>query len=299
MTYRVSKDQVIYAMSKENNPVLHVASGSEIIFETCDCFQDQIVSKETNFTALDWNRINPATGPVFVDGAEPGDTLAVIIRQIKIAEQAVMVTGAGLGVIGERLQGHTIDIVPVRDQKAVLFGNVEIPLNPMIGVIGTAPAGEPVSCGVPDAHGGNMDCRVIAEGTTLYLPVNVPGALFALGDLHAAMGDGEVSVCGLEVSGEVRVRVAVIKGRPWPLPLARTQNHLYAIASAVLLDDAARQAAANMVDVLTRYTGLTEAQAVSLMSAAGQLQICQVVDPKKTCRFEMSFDLLLKLGFAM
>src|SRR6185437_1497878 len=98
-------------------------------------------------------------------------------------------------------------------------------------------ADEPISCGTPDKHGGNMDSKVIREGTTLYLPVNVPGALLALGDLHAAMGDGEVAVCGLEIPGEVTVKVDVIKGKEWKLPMAKTADHLYTIASEKLLDD--------------------------------------------------------------
>ncbi|VWC76404.1 formamidase [Burkholderia lata] len=299
MSYRVSRSQVVYAMSKDNIPVLSVPSGSEMVFETCDCFEDQINSKDTRFDSIDWNRINPATGPVFVEGAEPGDTLAVTIHEIKLAEQAVMVTGKGLGVIGDRLERSHIEIVPIRGNKAVLFDRVEVPLNPMIGVIGSAPAGDPISSGVPDAHGGNMDCRVMAEGTTVYLPVNVPGALLALGDLHAAMGDGEVSVCGLEVHGEVRLNAEVVKGRPWPLPMAHTGSHLYTIGSAALLDDAAKIATDNMVDLLTQHTGLTNEQAINLMSVGGHLQICQIVDPKKTCRFEMPLDLLAQLGFSM
>lgn len=299
MTYRVSRSQIVYAMSKDNDPVIHVPSGSEIVFETCDCFEDQIQSKDTHFGSLDWNRINPATGPVFIEGAEPGDTLAVTIHQIKLAEKAVMVTSKGLGAIGDRLQDSKIEIVPIRDNKATLFGNVDIPLNPMIGVIGTAPEGDSIACGVPDMHGGNMDCRIITEGTTLYLPVNVAGGLLALGDLHAAMGDGEVSVCGLEINGEVRLSVSVIKGRPWPLPMARTSKHLYTIGSDVFLDDAAKLATENMVDLLTKHTNLSQEQAINLMSVGGHLQICQIVDPKKTCRFELSFELLQQLGFAM
>src|SRR6185437_13220666 len=100
-------------------------------------------------------------------------------------------------------------------------------------------ADEPISCGTPDKHGGNMDSKVIREGTTLYLPVNVPGALLALGDLHAAMGDGEVAVCGVEIAGEVTVTVEVIKGQAWKLPLAQTADAVYTIASEKLLDDAA------------------------------------------------------------
>ncbi|MDF0604342.1 acetamidase/formamidase family protein [Neisseriaceae bacterium TC5R-5] len=296
MQHKVSREHLVYAMSRDNPPALQVRPGSTVVFETCDCFEDQIRTADTPFAALDWSRINPATGPVFVEGAEPGDTLVVEIRDIRLAEQAVMMTAPNLGVIGKQLSHSEIEIVPIKNGKARLFDRVELPLNPMIGVIGTAPAGEPIACGVPDQHGGNMDCKIITVGTTLYLPVQVTGALLALGDLHAAMGDGEVSVCGLEIQGEVEVQLSLIKGQPWPLPLARTAAHLYTIASAVQLDDAADMAAANMVNLLVRHSDLSQAQAVSLLSVGGNLQICQVVDPQKTCRYELPLSVLAQLN---
>lgn len=146
----ITKDQVVYAMSRDNAPVATVSSGNEVLFETCNCFSDQITSADAVFNELDWQRINPATGPMYVEGAELGDALKVTIKRITLSSnQAVMVT---------------------------------------------APAGEAISSGTPDSHGGNMDCKMITAGSTLWLPINVPGALFGLGDLHAAMGDGEVSV---------------------------------------------------------------------------------------------------------
>ncbi|TCP53426.1 amidase [Tumebacillus sp. BK434] len=293
--YRVSKRELIYAMSAEHAPVLTVEDGARVVFETCDCFENQITATDTPFAELDWDRINPATGPVFVEGAEPGDILQVQIEQIAIGDRGVMVTGPGLGVIGDLLEENVIRMIPIQDGTAVFSERLSLPLNPMIGVIGTAPAGDPVSCGTPDRHGGNMDCKVIREGTTLYLPVNVPGALFALGDLHAAMGDGEVGVCGVEIAGEVTVTLTVVKGKTWPLPMAKTDTHLYTIASAHLLDDAASTATRNMVQYLETECGLNKHEAGALLSIGGNLQICQVVDPLKTCRFELPLAILEKL----
>ena len=294
--YRVEKNNLIYAMSDQNKPALQVENGSTVVFETCDCFENQITSVDTPFNALDWDRINPATGPVFVEGAEPGDILEVKIEKIQLADKGVMVTGPGLGVIGEELSENAIRMVPIRDRKAIFLEKIELPLNPMIGVIGTAPAGgESISCGTPDKHGGNMDSKVITEGTTLYLPVNVPGALLALGDLHAAMGDGEVSVCGVEIPGEVTVTVNVVKGKQWIVPMAKTEHALYTIASEKLLDDAAAAATKNMVDFLEKEAGLTKHDAIFLLSIGGNLQISQVVDPLKTARFELPLSILRQL----
>lgn len=284
----ISSTEVVYAMSRDNAPVATVASGSDVVFQTCDCFSDQITSADAVFTELDWQRINPATGPVYVEEAKAGDVLRVEIKRIALnSKQAVMVTAPKLGVVGDELEKPQITIVPIENNEALLPGGVRVPLNPMIGVIGVAPAGEPISCGTPDSHGGNMDCKIIAEGATLYLPVNVDGALFALGDLHAAMGDGEVSVCGLEIPGEVTVTLSVLKNRPLPTPMLENDDALYTLGSAPTLDEAASLATRNMAHFIAANAGLTLDQAITLLSIAGDLQICQVVDPLKTCRYAL------------
>ncbi|MFJ9299988.1 acetamidase/formamidase family protein [Bacillus toyonensis] len=270
--YRIHKDDIIYAMSPENKPCMEVEIGSRLVFETYDCFENQIDSEDVVFQELDWNRINPATGPVYI-------------------------TGANLGVMGEVLNENTVKIVPIHN-KHVLFSNeLQIPINPMIGVIGTAPKEESISCGTPHDHGGNMDCKEIKEGTTLLLPVNVPGALLALGDLHAAMGDGEIGVSGVEVAGEVTVTVQIIKGKKWPLPMAIQKEKVMTIASEKLLDDAANRAVHNMVTFLHEELEMSKADATLLLSAAGNLKVCQVVDPLKTTRMELGMEYAEKLGF--
>lgn len=298
--YRVEKKNLIYAMSDQNKAVLSVPDGSTVVFETCDCFEDQITSSDTPFNALDWNRINPATGPVFVEGAEPGDILKVKIEKMQLADQGVMMTGPGLGVLGTELSENVIQMVPIREGKAILLNKIEVPLNPMIGVIGTAPAnGESISCGTPNKHGGNMDSKVITEGSTLYLPVNAPGALLAMGDLHAAMGDGEVSVCGVEIAGEVTVTVHVIKSKQWKVPMVKTEHALYTIASEESLDDAATIATKNMVNFLEAEAGIAKHDAIFLLSIGGNLQISQVVDPLKTARFELPMSIVRQLDITI
>lgn len=295
---KISAESQIYSMSAENRPVATVRNGSEVIFETRDCFGEQITSPDTLIENINWSRINPATGPVWVEEAMPGDILRVHIRRINFTRQyAVMVTVPGAGVLADELTRPAVIMVPVSHGSATLPGDVRIPLNPMIGVIGVAPAeGASVSCGTPGMHGGNMDCRLITEGTTLYLPVNVPGALFALGDLHAAMGDGEVSVCGLEISGEVTVELTAIKNSRLPVPALETREALCTLASALTLDEAADIAARNMAHFITDNTSLTLSEAVSLMSVSGNLEICQVVDPLKTCRYVLPKSVAAQLS---
>ncbi|HWQ43998.1 MAG TPA: acetamidase/formamidase family protein [Desulfosporosinus sp.] len=294
--YQVPK-KLIYSMSATHKPVLSVPNGSTLVFETCDCFEDQITSEQTPFQALDWARINPATGPVFIEGADPGDMLEVKIEKIKLRDHGVMVTGPDMGVLGDELTENSIRIIPIRQGKVFFTENVELPLNSMIGVIGTAPLNEDISCGTPGNHGGNMDCKIIGEGATLYLPVNVPGGLLALGDLHAAMGDGEVSVCGVEVSGEVTLSVMVIKGKQWLLPFVKTSKAIYMIASEKSLDEAAIRATKNMVHFLVSECALSQYDAITLLSIAGNLQICQIVDPLKTVRMELPLSVLDQLEY--
>lgn len=284
--YKVSKNHVIYSMSPNNEPVLSVPNGSRIEFETCDCFTDQIVSETEAFQALDWDRINPATGPVYIEGAEAGDVLAVTIEKIETAPTGIAVTGKGMGTLGSVLEETLVKIFPI-DADSVRFNeNITLPLNKMIGVIGTAPKSETISCGTPDSHGGNMDCKEIKEGATLYLPVNVPGALLAMGDLHAAMGDGEIGVSGLEVAGKAIVTVNVIKEN-MPLPMIANPEKIMALASHEDLDAAVDMAVKNMMDHLTNTTDLSQNEAAMLMSLAADVKICQVVDPKKTIRVEL------------
>ncbi len=294
-TLTVPREHLIYAMDPLNPPAMRVPDGATLTFQTRDCFEDQIQDAGAAFTALDWNRVNPATGPVYIEGAQPGDALEIEILKIEIGPQSVMVTGPGLGVEGGNLSEPSVRVYP-HESGHVTVAGVRLPLRPMIGVIGTAPAQGAVSNGTPGDHGGNMDTTVIREGSTLWLPVNVPGGLLALGDLHAGMGDGEVSVCGLEVPGEVTLRVNVVKACSWPLPMVQTAEHLYTIASAVTLDEAANLAAQQMSQFLQAGAKLSRADAIGLMSAAGNLQISQVVDPLKTCRFELSLGILAQLG---
>ncbi len=284
MSQTLSCERIIYAFDKENHPILRVPSGTTIEISTYDCFENQIQTADTPFDTLDWNRVNPATGPIYVEGAEPGDVLKVIIEDIQLADQGVMAVGPGLGVLGEKIERFEAKIIPIKGDKAI-FNDFEIPLNPMIGVIGVAPAGEPVSCGTPGSHGGNMDNKMIAKGATLYFPVFVPGALFALGDFHAAMGDGEISVSGIEIAGRAKVHLEVVKGKTITNPVLENEESLATIASAPTLDEAVKLSVENMVELTRDALSLSLNEQTMLFSAVGQTEICQVVDPLMTARF--------------
>jgi len=282
----VTKDHSILRMSKTAAPVARIASGDAVRLETADCFSDQITGP-ADVRGLDWDSVNPATGPVYVEGAEPGDVLAVRIERLETSDRGIMCTGGGWGVVGDRIDELTWRFLHVGGGGASWEGGPSVPLKPMIGVIGVAPAGADVPCGTPGRHGGNMDTRLIGEGATLYLPVQVPGALLAAGDLHAAMGDGEVAVTGVEVAGAVTLRVSLRRDLTLTDPVVETDELVATIASAPTLDEAASAATHAMAGLLHDRLGLDMAEAVMLMSAGGHVRVSQMVDPLRTVRFEM------------
>ncbi|KIL46671.1 acetamidase [Jeotgalibacillus alimentarius] len=287
MTNHLAKENFIYAMDQANDPAMKVKSGDQIVVDTYDCFENQIESEETSFDSIDWNKVNPATGPIFVEGAEKGDILKVRIDDIEIGDQGVMVTGPGLGVMGHRMENFEVKMIPVRDGKAIFDDNLSIPLNPMIGVIGVAPEKGGISCGTPGAHGGNMDTKEVTTGATLYFPVFHEGGLLSLGDLHAAMGDGEVSVSGIEIPATVKITVEVVKGHSITYPFLENEAGLTALVSKETLDEAADAAVELMIDLIRPQTGLSLSEMTMLMSAVGQVQVGQIVDPLKTAKFHV------------
>lgn len=294
-THHLGSEHLVYAMSPQNAPVLRVRSGDTVVVETADCFENQVQSETQKFVAINWEHVNPATGPIYVEGAEPGDLLAVRIERIEPGDHGVMTTGSDMGVLGDELEKNTIRIVPIRDGKIELLGH-SYPINPMIGVIGTAPEQTAVANGTPGEHGGNMDCNLITQGAILVLPVHVPGALFALGDMHAAMGDGEVCGTGVEMAGKVTLHLALLKSVDLPVPFLVDAERVVAIASRASLDEAASQAAKALAHWIQRRTGMDLAEVAMLLSAKGDLRICQVVDPLKTVRMEFSRSWLEELG---
>ncbi len=292
-------DSVIYAFGPEVPPVLTVPSGATVRIRTKDCFGNQVQTPEDELDEIDWDRINPATGPIFVEGAVPGGALKVAINSIELDGQTASCTGEGEGVCGDRFSAWSTKLCKIEDDHLIWNDKLPIPLKPMIGVIGVAPAGQPVNCGTPGSHGGNMDNTAIGAGATLYFPVAAEGALFGLGDMHAVMGDGEVSVSGAEVAGWATVTLTALPELSVPDPLIQTATHFGVIASAESLDAAADRAVHEMVDLLCDRTDIGADEAVMLLSLVADVQVCQMVDPEKTVRFMVPNYVLDALGFEL
>ncbi len=299
----ISKDHVVYQLSGSNSPVSEINSNEQVIFETFDCFTNQITSEQDKFTNIGWEQINPATGPIYIKDAKPGDVLKITIEDILVGDHGVMVTAPNFGVIGDEISQETTKIIPIQNNKAIVSENLQIPIKPMIGVIGTAPSGvDPIPCGTPGEHGGNMDCKEIVTGSTLYLPVAHNGALLALGDLHAVMADGEVSMTGLEINGKVTLNTEVIpknnleSSANWPTPMIDNGTDLIFVHSEKTLDSSVKGVTSKACGFLANKANISMEEAVSLLSLFGELKICQVVDPLMTVRMELSWKYLKKLG---
>jgi amidase len=285
--YRITRDHYQFTMDVNHKPALKVPRGSVVEFETHDCFTSQITHQGQTIDALDWQAINPATGPLFIEGAMPGDVLKIEILDIQVDDTGVMAAIPQAGLLGNRVRESGIKVLSIEGGAINFDDELFIPLSPMIGVIGVAPKSGPVPCGTPGPHGGNMDNKKIRKGAALYLQVNCEGALLSIGDLHAAMGDGEIMVSGVEVGGRVQVAVDVLKNLELRHPFLEDAAHYYTIASHENLMEAVRQAAGDMTERISTVYQMPYNEAGMLMSAVGNAQICQVVDPLLTVRFEV------------
>lgn len=295
----LNDDSVIYAFSRDAAPVLTVESGETVRIRTQDCFANQVQDPSFTLDHLDWDRTNPATGPIYVNGAVAGGTLKVHIDSIELDDQTASCTGEDEGTCGDLFDRWYTKICKIDGNDLIWSDSLRIPLDPMIGVIGVAPESEPVNCGTPGKHGGNMDNNEIGVGATLYFPVAVDGALFGCGDMHAVMGDGEVSVSGAEVAGYITATLTAMPELSVPDPLIQTETHLGVISSAPTLDEAADRAVHEMVAMMHDRTDMSEADIMMLLSLVADVRICQIVDPQKTVRFMVPNYVLDAIGFEL
>ena len=282
---KLTTDKVIFAFCKDNAAVAAVDAPATIDVVTKDCFSNQLREPEDTMEGLDWDATNPATGPIYVNGAEPGDTLKVTINKIDVDEKGTVCALEGEGTLGHMISGSHVRIVHIEDGCAVFTPEIRIPIKPMIGVIGVTPADGSINCGTPGTHGGNMDNKMVTEGAVMYFPVATEGALLALGDVHAVMGDGEIGVTGLEIPAEVNLTIEVIKGQAPEYPVLENEDIFSVIVSKETVDEAAEKATELMKEFLEKRMDISSPDIIMLMSLVGNLEVCQIVDPLKTVRF--------------
>ena len=295
----ITKETVNDIMKWDNKPVGYCKSGETVVFETRDCYDNTITSSERPLGARE-GLSNPVTGALYVEGAEVGDILKVEIEDIKLRSWGVMRSSPTAGVFHEKYEKREAIIFQVKDNKIYFDDKLILDADPMIGVIGTAPIEkEGIPTTTPGKHGGNMDCKKIVKGSTIYLPVNVKGGLLSMGDIHALMGDGEVFICGLEIAGEITVKVSVLKNIKLPTPFLYSRGKVMSIQSAEDLDKAGDMAAKEMFEFVKEATKQDDVRTGMLMSLLSDMAVCQVVDPLLTVRVEFPLDVLEKYGYKL
>jgi amidase len=295
----LTRDKAFFAFSPEVEPKLRVDQGEEFMLQTHDCFSGQLKTSADTLETLDWSITNPATGPVYIEGTRPGDLLRVDLLEVTATGPSVMVAVPEVGTMGDKITEMETTILENTEDSVIFKNRVTVPQKPMLGVIGVAPPVGEVPNSTPGSHGGNMDCKLITTGASLYLTVGVEGALFGCGDMHAAMGDGEVIICGAETPGYARIRTQVVSLEGLPTPFLENDDLVAVIASAETVDEAKDIAIHRMLDFLTNVAGMALNDAAMLMSLVGELKFCQVVDPLMTVRFEFPKSVLAEYDFVM
>ena len=284
---RLTRNQTVFTMDKQNQPVFYIDSGERFIVETEDCFSHQIVKSDDVLNKnIDYSKANPATGPIFVNGCQPGDTLKVTIHKIEVDSQGVVKVSPGNGPLGDKVKKVETKIVSIYENLAK-FGKYFLPIRPMIGVIGVAPAGDAILCKSPGPHGGNLDTVNIAEGAEIFLPVFTSGGKLALGDVHAIMGDGEICGTGVEIRAEVEMTVAIIQDWPISNPVVKNKESYFFIGSAKIVEEAIKIAAEASVKFIQEKKHISWTEAYMLASIATDLMFSQVVNPLKTVRIRI------------
>jgi len=275
-------------------PVAHLKPGDILDTNTLDCFGNAIQKPGDTLGMVKGD--NPLTGPFYIEGAEPGDTLAVKILDLQVdGNQGVGSLFPGFGALSptnytpmlaapspEKIWFYPIDHATNTATFRALDSkfSVKIPLHPFFGCIGVAPAGgEARSSIVPAEFGGNMDSPEASVGNTVYFPVNVPGALLYVGDGHAAMGDGEIAGTAVEVPLRGRVQVSVIKGQKINWPRFENDNAIMTVGAYRPLDDCLRIAYTELVGWIHQDYGLSELDAYELLSEVGRVHLNEMVDP--------------------
>jgi amidase len=274
-------------------PVATVKPGDIIDTKTFDCFVNKIRKPGDTLAMVPGD--NPLTGPFYVDGAEPGDTLVVKILELTVdGDQGVGALAPGFGALNttnytpmlhtpvpEKIWFYAID----RARNEATFSALDskfstrIPLHPFLGCLGVAPALESRSSVTPAEHGGNMDAPEASAGNTAYFPVTQKGALLYLGDGHAAMGDGEIAGTAIEVPMHARLQVDVIKGQKIAWPRFENERQIMALGAYRPLDDTLRIAFTELIGWITSETTLSQLDAYQLLSQVGRVHVTEMVDP--------------------
>lgn len=280
----------VYTYGASHPPVATVPCGESVHIETVDAFEGRLQSNEDLYSKCCPGPpfTNPQTGPIYVEGAEPGDTLIVHLEEIAPAKDHAVtallpnfggLTGTNLTAMLNLPLPESTRILPIRDGQVIFNDKISLPLAPFVGTLGTAPQMEEISSLVPGPWGGNMDCVETAAGHSVWLPVHHPGALFFIGDAHARQGDGELTGVAAEMAAQVTLRFEVLKQRVIEWPRIVSPDRLMTVGSARPLEDAARIAWKQLILWMREDYGFKTFDAYELLGLAGTMRLGNMVDP--------------------
>lgn len=263
--FTLSKEQNTAAFDRTVTPAVEIDSGDTVTFNTGDVAYERLFNGEA-VEAIGLENFNRVTGPVYLRAAEPGDALRIEILDIQVT-RAWSVWLPGFGGLGHRTDQIHVKQIPLRDGRAHI-GKISVPIRPMIGCIGVAPVEGQGSTFTSSGHfGGNMDIREMEVGTTLYLPVRVPGALLSMGDLHAAMGTQEPTWVSLEAAGSATLRISLVKGANFKYPRLHVKGATHFIGIAGSYPEAHKIALDEAFDYLLHERGMEPFEAYAYASA--------------------------------
>ncbi len=285
--HSIGRDTFHYLWNRSHKPALRIKPGDEVFFDINDVWSWLITrkTKSADLPSIDNSKLYPLAGPVYVEGAEPGDTVTVEVLDVQNDYWGWSGIFPGLGLLEEFKEPYLYKW-ELKDKRFAHFEKgIKIPIRPFCGVMGVSP---PEKGGFdvmpPGRHGGNMDIRHLTKGSRVELPVWVEGALFSTGDVHAAMGDGEVCVTAIECAGSARFKFGLVKKTGLAMPRYTTTTEAkareYHVATGIAPDllDAAKLSVRNMLDFLTKTYRLKREDAYILCSVASDLRVHEVVD---------------------
>lgn len=279
---------VVYEFAPEMASAVNITPDTTITVNTRDSLQGTVQSEQDTLDAVP-EQINPATGPIGIDGATPGDILAITIEDIRITtDQAPVAMIDGLGVLDqdESIETPKTLIADIHDDQAEVAG-VDLPIRPLIGTMGVAPETGTYSTLLPHDHGGNLDLTDLTIGTTVYFPVFQDGGQLALGDCKAMMADGETCASGVEVPTAVDLQIDVISDPQLSLqrPLLETDAFWKTVASDETVEMASKLATRDLVTLIESEHAVSQTEAYALAGLCGGLEIGQIVNPLTTVRY--------------
>lgn len=280
--HTLTSDQTHNKWSRTIEPILTINSGEVVEISTEEATDGQLTidSDTSDLMNLSFDPIHPLTGPIFINDAQPGDVIAVTLHKIEIGDWGWTAILPGFGFLADEFTEPHLKTFELAGKNNVRFADgINIPLKPFPGVLGVAPDTDSLLSTIPPrANGGNMDDPNIVEGTTVYLPVFVEGALFSIGDAHAAQGLGEVCGTAIEAPMKFLVEIELLKGSSISEPQYENEDVYAVTAYATTIDEAAKKATRYMIDYLVKNHGLSRNDAYMLCSLTGDLKIAEVVD---------------------